>query len=113
MADCIFCDIGSGQRESQILFQDDRCFVIRDINPSAPIHLLIIPNDHVTSLANLSSEQYVLIGHLFAVADEMARRENVSSSGYRLAINQGHNAGQGIAHLHVHLLGGKRLPALG
>lgn len=113
MAPCIFCDIGKGQTDTEILFRDDRCFVIRDINPSAPTHLLIIPYSHLTSLASLGPGQEALVGHLFAVAEEMARREQVTISGFRLVINQGPDAGQGIPHLHLHLLGGRRLPGLG
>ena len=113
MADCIFCDIGRGQTDTDVLFQDDRCFVIRDINPVAPTHLLIIPNQHMVSLAYVGPGQEPLIEHLFAVAEEMARREGVTLSGFRLAMNQGPDAGQSILHLHLHLLGGKPLPALG
>ncbi len=113
MPDCIFCDIGKGQTDTETLFQDDRCFVIRDINPVAPTHLLIIPYAHITSLAYIGPGQEPNIGHLFAVAEEMARREQVTLSGFRLVLNQGPDAGQGIAHLHLHLLGGKPLPPLG
>ena len=113
MAECIFCDIGKGQTESETLFHDDRCFVIRDINPAAPTHLLVIPYAHITSLAHIGRSQEPVIGHLFAVAEEMARREQVTLRGFRLVVNQGPDAGQGVAHLHMHLLGGKPLPALG
>ena len=113
MPECIFCDIGKGQTGNDILFQDDRCFVIRDINPQAPTHLLIIPYAHLTSLAYIGPGQESLVGHLFAVAEEMARREQVTLSGFRLVTNQGPDSGQHIPHLHVHLLGGKPLAALG
>ena len=113
MPDCIFCDIGKGQTDSEILFSDDRCFVIRDIAPLAPTHLLIIPYMHMASLGYIGPGQEALFGHLFAVAEEMARREQVTLSGFRLSINQGPDSGQHFSHLHVHLLGGKPLPALG
>ncbi len=113
MAECIFCRIGSGQIPAPILFKDDVCFVIRDINPVAPTHLLVIPHQHVTSLAGLNLEQESAVGHMFTVAEEMARREGVSRSGFRLVINQGRNAGQAAEHLHLHVLGGKLLPDLG
>ena len=113
MPECIFCDIGKGQTDNEILFHDDRCFSIRDINPMAPTHLMIIPYAHITSLAYIGPGQEALIGHLFAVAEEMARREAITLSGFRLVINQGQDSGQGIVHLHVHVLGGKSLPALG
>ena len=113
MEACIFCNMGKGQTDTDLLFHDDWCFVIRDINPMAPTHLLVIPHQHMTSLAHIDPDQESLIGHLFAVAEEMARQEQVTLSGFRLVINQGPDAGQGIPHLHVHVLGGKPLPALG
>ena len=113
MEACIFCHIGQGKTGTKPLYSDERCFVIRDINPSAPTHLLIIPHQHIASLASTEAEQETLVGHLFTVAEEMARREQVHGTGYRLVINQGQDAGQGVAHLHLHLLGGKQLPALG
>ena len=109
MAECIFCDIGQGKTSSETLYNDEQCFVIRDIHPSAPTHLLIIPHEHVTSLAGHEA----LLGHMFAVADEMAQQEGVASRGFRLVINQGADAGQVLAHLHLHLLGGRRLGAMG
>ncbi len=113
MPGCIFCDIGGERTDSEVLFRDDQCFVIRDINPEAPTHLLILPLAHVTALADLGRDGEASIGHLFAVAEEMARREAVALSGFRLVINQGPDSGQGLPHLHVHLLGGKPLPGLG
>ncbi|MBI4339621.1 MAG: histidine triad nucleotide-binding protein [Chloroflexi bacterium] len=113
MQDCIFCRIGRGEIPSDILFRDERCFVVRDIHPLAPTHLLIIPFLHITSLADIGPGQEPAFGHLLAVAGEMARREGVALSGYRLSINQGPDSGQGIPHVHLHLLGGKKLPELG
>ena len=108
MADeCIFCDIGAGRIESDILYRDDSCFVIRDIAPKAPSHLLVIPDEHFTSLANLTPDFYPVMGRMFTAAREMARREGIDASGYRLVINQGEDAGQQGPHLHLHLLGGK------
>ena len=109
MAACIFCDIGKGQTGTEVLFRDDQCFVIQDINPAAPTHLLVIPYAHVTSLEGHGA----LVGDMLTVAEEMARREQVTSSGYRLVVNQGPDAGQVLPHLHMHLLGGRRLGALG
>ena len=111
--DCIFCRIASGEIPSDILYRDDRAFVIRDINPRAPVHLLVMPVEHFTHLTNMSEETSALVGHLFFVAQRMARREGVDESGYRLAVNQRDDAGQDIDHLHVHLLGGRRLGPVG
>ena len=111
--DCIFCNIGAGEVKSEILYRDDSCFVIRDIAPKAPVHLLIIPNQHFTYLANLTSDFYPVLGSMFVAAEEMAKREGIADTGYRLAINQGHHAGQQVPHLHVHLLAGKPLAGMG
>ena len=111
--DCIFCRIASGEIPSDILYRDDRAFVIRDINPRAPVHLLVMPVEHFTWLTTMSEESEALVGHLVYVAQQMARREGVDASGYRLAVNQRDDAGQVIDHLHVHLLGGKRLGPVG
>ena len=113
MAECIFCDISQGKTGSEVLYSDDRCFVVRDIYPMAPTHILVLPHEHMTSLADLDAGHQALVGHLFAVAREMAEREGVTARGFRLVVNQGDDAGQGFPHLHVHLLAGKPLPPLG
>ena len=110
---CIFCKIPQGEVEGQVLYRDDGVYVIKDINPQAPVHLFIIPVSHVASLAHVGPGQEQAMGHIFMVAEEMARREGVTISGYRLILNQGEDAGQAIEHTHVHLLGGKSLPPLG
>lgn len=111
--ECIFCKIGRGEIKSEMLFKDDQCFAIRDINPKAPVHLLIIPLQHFTYLSNMTPAHEDMVGHLFAIAEEMSKRQGVVNTGYRLIINQGPNSGQEIPHLHLHLLGGRRLPAMG
>ena len=112
MDNCIFCQIGLARADTH-LYSDERCFVIRDIIPSPPTHLLVIPRQHITSLSANDPEQEALVGHLFTLAAQMAHREQVRQSGYRLVINQGRDAGQKIDHLHLHVLGGKQLPPLG
>ena len=112
-ANCIFCKIPRGEMDAQVVYRDDRVYVIRDINPQAPVHLLIIPLQHLSSLAYVGPGQVPIMGHAFVVAEEMARREGVTISGYRLILNQGPDSGQAVAHLHIHLLGGKTLPGLG
>ena len=107
--DCLFCQIAKGEAPSDILYRDDTSFVIRDINPRAPTHLLVMPLQHFTYLRNVTADTEPLVGHLFSVADEMARREGIADGGYRVAINQGDNAGQTFPHLHLHVLGGKTL----
>ncbi|MFQ5924480.1 MAG: histidine triad nucleotide-binding protein [Dehalococcoidia bacterium] len=111
--DCIFCRIISGEVESKILYQDEDVVAFRDINPQAPTHLLIIPRAHITSPAEVSTDQERLLGHLIQVASELAKGEGIAESGYRLVLNSGPDSGQEIAHLHLHLLGGHRLGRLG
>ena len=111
--DCIFCKIRDGEIPSDMLYRDDDCFVIRDINPAAPTHLLIIPTQHFTYLSGLTTEFLPVIGRMFAVAKQMAEREGIAESGYRLIINQGNDSGQEVPHLHLHLIGGRRLGAMG
>ena len=107
--DCLFCRMASGDIPSDMLFHDELCFVLRDIHPRTPVHLLIIPRQHFEFPADMTASSEALIGHLFTVAKGMAEREGVAGGGYRLATNQGSDAGQTIAHLHVHLLGGRPL----
>ena len=111
--DCIFCKIGSGDVQGDILYRDESCFVIRDIAPVAPVHLLVIPNQHFTYLSELSSDFYPVLGDMFAAASRLAREHGVADTGYRLAINQGEHSGQVVAHLHLHLLGGEQLGKMG
>ena len=114
MADeCIFCDIGAGKIDSEILYRDDGCFVIRDIAPKAPSHLLVIPNEHFTYLEHLTPHFYPVLGRMLTAAAEMAGREGIDASGYRLVFNQREDAGQQVPHLHLHLLGGKPLRDMG
>jgi histidine triad (HIT) family protein len=110
---CIFCGIARDSADQDVIYRDDRCFVVRDVSPKAPVHLLVIPNMHIASLAYVGPGQVPIMGHLFVVAEEMARRENVTLSGYRLVLNQGPDASQTIAHPHIHLLGGRQLGEMG
>ena len=111
--ECVFCNISRDPVHPSPIYRDDRVFVVRDIRPKAPVHLLIIPNMHLASLAYVGPGQVPIMGHLFEVAEEMARREGVTLSGYRLALNQGQDSGQEIEHLHLHLLAGRKLRAMG
>jgi len=111
--DCIFCQIIAGKIPSEILYRDEEVIAFRDINPAAPIHLLIVPKKHIPSLAHLSQTDLPLVGHMINVANHLAREEGVSENGYRLVINCGGEAGQEVPHLHLHLLGGRRLSRMG
>lgn len=112
-SDCVFCAMSRDSAHEAPIYRDERVFVVRDINPKAQVHLLIIPNIHLASLAYIGPGQVPIMGHMYVVAEEMARREGVTLSGYRLVLNQGPDSGQEIEHLHMHLLGGQHLGAMG
>jgi len=107
--DCIFCQIVAGKIPSEILYQDEEVIAFRDINPQAPTHLVIIPQRHIPSLAQLSEAESPLIGHMVNIANQLAKKEGIFESGYRLVINCGEQGGQLVPHLHMHLLGGREL----
>ena len=107
--DCIFCKIVKGDISSEILYQDDKTIVIQDINPKAPIHLLVIAKTHISTLSDVTAEQTELAGHLLMVAINMARMRGIDSKGYRIVINCGQEGHQMVHHLHLHILGGRQL----
>ena len=107
--DCIFCKIVAGEIPADILYQDGEVIAFRDINPLAPVHLLIIPKKHIPSLAHLPEAESSIIGGMVNIANQLAKREGFAESGYRLVINCGKQGGQLVPHLHMHLLGGRQL----
>jgi histidine triad (HIT) family protein len=107
--DCIFCKIVAGEIPAAKIFEDGRAVVFRDINPQAPTHALVIPRAHVASLDEAGEGEEALLGHLLLVAARVAREGGLAASGYRTVINTGAAAGQTVFHIHVHLLGGRRL----
>ncbi len=106
---CLFCKIIAGEIQVELVHQDERCVVIRDINPQAPTHLLVIPRDHIESLDEASQKDEAMLGHLQRVAARVANDEGLADGGYRTVINTGAGAGQSVFHLHVHVLGGRPL----
>lgn len=108
-ADCIFCRIADGKIKSNILYQDNEVVAFPDINPLAPTHILIIPRKHVASLAEMSADDAPLIAAMVKAANQLARQQGIAEKGYRLVINSGSEGGQGVHHLHLHLLGGRQL----
>jgi histidine triad (HIT) family protein len=107
-ADCLFCRIVAGEIPATKVYEDDLVIAIRDVNPQAPTHLLVMPIAHVASAADLTDADASLAGRLFAVAAELARREQLDG-GWRLVSNVGPDGGQSVDHLHLHLLGGRRM----
>lgn len=112
MADCIFCKISAGQIPSSTVYEDEQVRVIRDINPQAPTHLLVLPKKHMDSVAHAQGEDQALLGHMLLTAANVARSEGIAEDGYRLVINTGSNGAQSVAHLHLHILGGKALSGM-
>ncbi len=106
---CVFCQIVAGERPATIVYEDERAVAFRDINPQAPIHILIIPREHIDGPADAGADNETVIGHLVAVAARVAADEGISAGGYRLVLNQGRNGGQSVFHVHLHLLGGRRM----
>lgn len=109
MSDCIFCQIAQGKIPSEIIYKDDEVIAFKDINPLAPVHLLIIPKLHLGSLNDVTPEHETLIAHVLGVARRLAGEFGVADSGYRVVTNIGADGGQAVGHLHFHLLGGKAL----
>jgi len=106
--ECIFCKISKGEIPSSKLYEDEKVFAVPDIHPHAPVHLLIIPHEHVPTLNDLPESAFDLIGHVFKVAVELAKRHGVAEQGYKLMHNVNDWGGQRLYHLHFHLLGGKQ-----
>lgn len=106
---CIFCQIAAREKPADILYEDELCLVLRDINPKAPVHLLVIPKKHIVSLNDSQEEDRLLLGHMLNVVGRMAKEQHIDGTGYRTVINTNAEAGQTIFHLHIHILGGRIL----
>jgi histidine triad (HIT) family protein len=105
-AGCIFCRIATGSMTVPLVYEDDRCIAFADVNPQAPVHVLIIPRQHIESLADVSADE-ALLGRILAAAAEIGRRAGMAPGGFRVVINSGPDAGQSVAHLHAHFLAGR------
>ncbi len=106
---CVFCRIGKSEIEAQFLHADEFCFVINDINPVSPVHLLVIPKFHYRNFKEILDDYPKLLSHLFSISDQLSKDHGVDQTGFRLVINQGDDAGQEIEHFHMHLLAGQQL----
>ena len=110
MEQCIFCKIVNKEAPAQIVHEDERVLAFKDIFPKAPVHILIVPKKHIETVAHIGPDDKELIGELFVVAKKIAKEQGVSETGYRLIFNIGRGAGQTVDHLHLHLLGGGKMP---
>jgi len=107
--DTIFARIVRGEVPAHILYSDDLVTAFRDVNPQAPVHVLIVPNETIPSVREVSDSHEAALGRMFTVAGRLARKLGVADDGYRLIVNSGDHAGQEVHHLHMHLLGGREL----
>ena len=106
-ADCLFCKIVRGEIPAKLVHESDDCVAFRDIDPKAPVHVLVIPREHVSSLNE--TRDAAMVGRLALVAADIARKEGIADAGYRTVVNTNRDAGQTVFHLHLHLLGGRSL----
>ncbi|MBT8461284.1 MAG: histidine triad nucleotide-binding protein [Gemmatimonadetes bacterium] len=109
MDDCLFCSIVRGEIPADIVAEGESWLAFRDIQPQAPVHVLVIPREHVEGVGSLDAEHAALAADMLLAAAEVARIEGVAQSGYRVVTNVGERAGQSVFHLHVHVLGGRRM----
>ena len=104
---CLFCGIIEHQVPAEFLHDDDLVLAFKDLRPQAPVHLLVVPKKHITTLNDLMPEDNVLVGHMFQVARKLAKQSNIHEAGYRAVFNVNEAAGQSVFHIHLHLLGGR------
>ena len=109
MADCLFCKMVSGEIKPDIVFEDEEVLAFRDVNPQAPMHVLVIPKTHISTVNDLTPEHASLVGRLYLAAQKIAADEGVAEPGYRLVMNCNADAGQSVYHIHLHVLGGRPL----
>ena len=109
MSDCLFCKIVAGDIPSTKVFETERSYVFRDLHPQAPTHVLVIPKEHVTHAGELTGSHGDLLADLFETAARVAEQEGIAEGGYRLNFNVGEDAGMSVPHLHLHVLGGRKL----
>jgi histidine triad (HIT) family protein len=109
MSGCIFCQVAAHEKPAKVLYEDELSLAIQDINPKAPVHILVIPRKHISSLNEDLEDEKTLLGHLLTIARRMAKEQGIDATGYRTVINTNAEAGQTIYHLHIHILGGRVL----
>lgn len=110
MTDCIFCKIAAGEIPSQLVYEDQSVVAFKDLSPKAPVHVLIVPKKHIKNIAQFQDEDKELAAHIFVdVVPKLVDKLGVADNGFRIVINTGNNGGQTVPHLHVHLLGGRKM----
>ena len=109
MEDCLFCKIAKKEIPADIVYEDEEILAFKDIQPAAPIHILVIPKKHIECVNDIKTEDEVLVGKIFTKIKEIAKTQGIDKTGYRVITNCGKDAGQEVMHLHFHLLAGKKL----
>jgi histidine triad (HIT) family protein len=109
MSDCLFCKIAAGEIPATVVYQDEELVAFEDINPQAPLHVLVVPRTHVATLNDLTAQQDALVGSLIRRGAAIAAARGVADAGFRVVFNCNAGAGQTVFHLHLHVLGGRRL----
>lgn len=109
MGDCIFCKIIKGEIPSKKVYEDKDIFAFEDINPQAPVHILIVPKKHIEKSLDVTGQDKELIGSIFMVANKLAKEKGIAESGFRLVVNCNRDSGQDVFHIHFHLLGGRKM----
>jgi histidine triad (HIT) family protein len=106
---CIFCKIANKEIPSQAVFENENILAFRDLNPQAPVHILVIPKKHISSLNEINSDNSSIVAEIFQAINQIVEQENIKESGYRVISNCGEDGCQSVQHLHFHILGGKKL----
>lgn len=107
--DCIFCKIANKDIPSQVVFENENILAFKDLSPQAPVHILVIPKKHISSMNEINNENSSVVAEIFQVISQIAKQENIKESGYRVISNCGEDGCQSVHHLHFHILGGKKL----
>ena len=109
MSECLFCKMVKGDLKPDVVYEDEHILAFRDINPQAPTHILIIPKEHIATLNDLKSTHENLMGKMYLAATKIAEKEKIAESGYRTIMNCNKDGGQEVYHIHLHLLGGRKM----
>ncbi len=111
--DCLFCKVANNEIPADLVYEDDKVLAFTDINPQAPLHMLIIPRKHISTINDATTEDQQLLGHMLLTAAKIAKENKVDESGYRLIVNCNEQGGQSVFHIHLHILAGRQLTHLG
>ncbi len=109
MEDCVFCKIINREIPSTIVYEDEKVIAFNDVNPAAPIHILVVPKKHIETLLDVTSEDNELISYIYQVINKIAKEQGFDKQGFRVIVNCGKDSGQEVMHIHFHVLGGKKL----